>query len=113
MTKRDYYEILGDTNIVLPRVDKKVKHGFYRFVIRTKKREKLRNFLLRNRIQTWVHYPYLIHLTKSFSYLGHKPGDFPVAEACQREFLSLPLNPWFKDEEIVRVAKLVKKFSER
>jgi dTDP-4-amino-4,6-dideoxygalactose transaminase len=106
-----YSEILQGTEILLPEENKKVRHGFYRYVIRVKKRDQLKKFLLRNRIQTDIHYPYLVHTAKAFLHLGYKRGDFPVAEQCQKEFLSLPINPWYNDEEIIKIANAVKRFA--
>ena len=38
-----------------------------------------------------LHYPQPLHLNEAYRYLGHKAGDFPVAEKCCKEILSLPL----------------------
>ena len=42
--------------------------------------------------------------------LGHKPGDFPVAEKAARECLSLPIYPELTDAQIQRVAAVIKDF---
>jgi dTDP-4-amino-4,6-dideoxygalactose transaminase len=50
-----------------------------------------------------VHYPVPIHLQGAFRHLGHRPGDFPVAEALSRELLSLPLYPELEAAQQARV----------
>ena len=44
-------------------------------------------------IQSGVHYPVPLHLTPAYAHLGHRPGDFPVAEAMAPRLLSLPMFP--------------------
>jgi dTDP-4-amino-4,6-dideoxygalactose transaminase len=51
-----------------------------------------------------------LHLQKCYANLGHKPGDFPVAEKAARECLSLPIYPELTDKQIQRVAEVVKDF---
>ena len=49
-----------------------------------------------------VHYP-AMHLFSLFRALGHKPGDFPVAERIGRSTVSLPLFPAMRDDDVDRV----------
>ncbi|MBW3545898.1 MAG: DegT/DnrJ/EryC1/StrS family aminotransferase, partial [Bacteroidetes bacterium] len=39
-----------------------------------------------------------------------KPDDFPVAYQYQQEILSLPLYPELQEEQLVRVAEVIKGF---
>ena len=54
-------------------------------------------------IQTGIHYPTPCHLQPAFQSLGHRPGDFPHAEALSQEILSLPMYPGLTTEQIDRV----------
>ncbi len=47
-----------------------------------------------------VHYPVPIHLQPAYKSLGHKSGDFPVAEQCANEFLSLPMFPELTEVQV-------------
>jgi dTDP-4-amino-4,6-dideoxygalactose transaminase len=54
-----------------------------------------------------------LHLQKCYSHLGHKAGDFPVAEKAARECLSLPIYPEMTETQIQRVAAVVKSFFQK
>ena len=62
-------------------------------------------------IGTALHYPLPLHLQKCFADLGHKPGDFPVAERAARECLSLPIFPELSDEQQAFVAAAINEFT--
>ena len=49
------------------------------------------------------YYAVPLHLQPVFSNLDHKSGDFPVTEQVSAQCLSLPMNPYLKDEEIAQV----------
>jgi len=68
-------------------------HTYHQYVIRTKDRDKLREFLDERGASTAVYYPLPLHLQKCFSYLGYKEGDFPVTEKAAHEVLALPIYP--------------------
>jgi dTDP-4-amino-4,6-dideoxygalactose transaminase len=47
-------------------------------------------------------------LQPAYSHLGHKPGDFPVAEDVMRRCLSLPMFAELTDEQIEYTASAVR-----
>jgi dTDP-4-amino-4,6-dideoxygalactose transaminase len=69
-------------------------------VVRTRRRDELRQELTRRGIGTGIHYTHAVHTQKSFGFLGYKPGDFPVSEAWARGVLSLPLYPQLEEEQV-------------
>jgi len=75
--------------------DKGVKsyHVYHQYVIRSEKRDRLKEFLQEKGVPTAIYYPLPLHLQKCFSYLGYKEGDFPVAEDAARQVLALPIYP--------------------
>jgi UDP-2-acetamido-2-deoxy-ribo-hexuluronate aminotransferase len=46
-----------------------------------------------------------LHLQECFSYLGHKKGDFPIAQLVSNEIMSLPMNPYVSDDEITYICE--------
>ena len=50
-------------------------------------------------VPTAVHYPVPLHLQPAFAGLNQVQGSFPIAEACSRRVLSLPMGPDMTEEE--------------
>ena len=83
------------------------------YVIRTSRREALRQFLQDRGIETAIHYEKPLHLQRAFRGLGYLKGDFPQAERAAREILSLPLHPWLSEQEVQQVAQEIGNFCKR
>lgn len=106
-----YTELLQEIeNVVPPSIRPDVKHIFHLYVIRTKNRDELQNYLQAWGISTGIHYPTALPFLKAYGYLNHKPEDFPVAYDYQKEVLSLPMFPELSTEMIEYVAGQVKDF---
>ena len=94
-----------------PIVLENAKHVYHLYVIRHQKRDKLREFLSSKNISTGIHYLKPIHLQPAYSFLGHKEGDFPVAEKVMNEIVSLPMSPELTKEQMDYVAGSMKGFN--
>ncbi len=105
-----YTELLSNTPLQLPREPAFAESVWHLYVVRHPRRDELKKYLEENGIGCAVHYPIPLHLQKAYAHLGHKPGDFPVAEKAARECLSLPIYPELTDAQIGRVAETIKKF---
>ncbi len=107
-----YLENLCDIDeVILPeRPDDPLEHVWHLFVLRTKMRDELQQYLMRNNVQTLVHYPIPPYAQKAYSSLGYEKSDFPTSSRIHDECLSLPISPTHKFEEIERVCHLVRAF---
>jgi dTDP-4-amino-4,6-dideoxygalactose transaminase len=85
-----------------------LSHVWHLFVIRTKYRVQLQNFLQLRGIQTLIHYPIAPHEQKAYRQLNHL--SFPITEKIHREVLSLPIGPLLSESDIRKVAEGVNAF---
>ena len=102
----------GVGDIVTPYVADNVKHVYHLYVIRTKKRDGLQQYLKDKGIVAGIHYPIALPNRQAYRYLEHKPEDFPVASQYQNEILSLPMYPELTEEMVEYVAEKLKVFYE-
>ncbi len=95
-------------NIETPIVNDEYYHAYHLYVIKTKKRKELFNYLRENNVLCQVHY-IPVHLQPYYKKLGFKKGDFKNAEAFYDECLSLPMFPSLNEDEQAKVISLIKK----
>ncbi len=100
----------NNENIVLPVLAMGCTSVYHIFLIRTKMRDLLQEFLKINGIETMIHYPIPPHLQEAYSTLNYKKGDLPIAEEIAETCLSLPIGPHLDQEDIEYVADNINKF---
>ena len=98
-----YRRVLADLPLTLPVEVEDVRHVYHLFVILSRERDRLREFLASKGIAAGIHYPISVHLLKAYSHLGIQPGAFPVAERVAAEGLSLPMFPELTDGQIEEI----------
>lgn len=107
-----YTEALqGIGDITLPSTLAGATHVFHLYVIRTKFRDALQQYLASKEIGTLIHYPIPPHLQKAYADLGYKKGDYPIAEEIAETCLSLPIWPGMTFEQVKEVASSVASFN--
>jgi len=109
---RLYNEGLKNIDVVTPVERDYNKHVYHLYVIRTKERDRLKEFLQAKGISTGIHYLIPIHLQPAFKHLGYEKGDFPVTEGYSKEILSLPIFPELKKEEVEYISDCIAEFYE-
>jgi dTDP-4-amino-4,6-dideoxygalactose transaminase len=108
-----YHELLASTPLQLPREADYAQSAWHLYVVRHPRRDELKKHLEAQQIGCALHYPLPLHLQKCYASLGHKEGDFPIAEKAARECLSLPIYPELSDAQIQRVANVIQDFFAR
>jgi dTDP-4-amino-4,6-dideoxygalactose transaminase len=101
---RLYNELLAAVpGVIAPQEAKDRTHVYHVYAVRIAARDRVMKSLSDRGIGCSVHYPVPIHLQPAYKSLGYKPGDFPVAERCAEEFLSLPMFPELTDVQVNEV----------
>jgi dTDP-4-amino-4,6-dideoxygalactose transaminase len=94
--------------VITPSVMPDAKHVYHLYVIRVKNRDRVKELLAEKGIATGIHYPIPLPFLKAYSYLGHKPADFPIAYSMKDEILSLPIHGDMTDEQVAYVIASLK-----
>lgn len=102
--------IAGITNpsIQLPLNDIEELSVWHLFVIKTKFRTQLTDFLSGFGIQTLIHYPIPPHKQKAYSEYNHL--NYPLTESIHQEVLSIPIDPTMDDMQINYVIEKLNEF---
>jgi dTDP-4-amino-4,6-dideoxygalactose transaminase len=85
-------------------------HSFHLYVIQADNRDKLKEYLYKQGIETAIHYPVALPFLKAYEYLNYKPQDFPVAYELQSKILSLPMYPEMTEDQIRYITDKLKCF---
>jgi dTDP-4-amino-4,6-dideoxygalactose transaminase len=71
------------------------------FVVRTKNRNELKEYLFNNGIETMIHYPIPPHKQKALK--DWNSLSYPISEKIHDEVLSIPLNGTLTEAEINKI----------
>jgi len=82
-------------------------HSYNQYVIRTDRRDELRDALSEAGISTAIYYPRPLHMQECFADLGYSEGDLPVAEKACDEVLAIPVGPNLTEANRARVASTI------
>ena len=107
----DYYlKNIKNSKIVLPELYKREGHVWHLFVVRTLNRHKLQSYLMKNGVQSLIHYPIPVH--KQSAYDQYKSLELPITELIHDQVLSLPISPVYEKDELLTIVTLINDFEE-
>jgi dTDP-4-amino-4,6-dideoxygalactose transaminase len=96
--------------VVLPHQVAGSKHVWHQYVIRTARRDALREFLDARKIGSEIYYPVPLHMQDALKCLGYAEGAFPESERAAREVLALPIFPELREDEQQTVVNAIAEF---
>jgi perosamine synthetase len=108
-----YNRLLSDIPEVRlpPPENSEISPVYHLYVIKTPRRDELKQHLEKNGIQCGIHYPIPIHLQPIYRKLyGYKEGDFPESESAAKQVLSLPMHPRLESAQVEEVSKAIHGF---
>lgn len=109
-----YISNITNQSIILPSASNKhpagfnIEHIWHLFVIRTKHRDDLQNYLQQNGVQTLIHYPIPPH--QQLAYKEFNNLKLPITETIHNEVLSLPISPVMSMVEINLICNLMNEY---
>jgi dTDP-4-amino-4,6-dideoxygalactose transaminase len=106
---RQYGKLLGGIKgITTPKEADYARHVYHVYTVRVADRDRLLQAMTAKGIACGIHYPVPLHLQDAYRFLGYAAGSFPVSERCAKEFLSLPMFPELRAEQIESVVRELK-----
>ena len=105
-----YKKYLNRKILFFPDEKKQEFNTYHTFVLQVPKRDQLKKFLKKRKIETNIHYPTPIHLQPAAKKLGYKKGNFPIAESQAKKIITLPINQFLKEKEIVYISNSINGF---
>ncbi len=96
------------SDFILPAQNEDFFDVYHIFNIRHKRRDELKEYLLKNEIKTDIHYPIPPHKQKALSFLADM--DFPISEEIHNTTLSLPISTGHSINEITMVIEVLNSF---
>ncbi len=95
-----YDQLLAGGNVITPHIDEGNWSIYNQYVVRVPNRDQVKQKLQEKGVGSAIYYPLPLHLQECFSYLNHKPGDFPQSERACKEVLALPIYPELPEEQL-------------
>lgn len=105
---KKYLEKINNPLISMPDNEIEELSVWHLFVVKTKYRKELSEYLNSEGISTLIHYPIPPHKQNAYKEYNHL--SFPLTESIHQEVLSIPIGPTMTDEEIDYVIKKMNEF---
>ena len=106
---KKYNKKIVNPLIIKPRENVNSYHVYHLYVIRTKNRDNLLNYLKNNNVLSSIHYKLPVHKQKV--YFNSKNINLNITEKISKELISLPIYPGLSLQNQKKVLKLINTFS--
>lgn len=102
-----YDQLLAGSGVTTPAVAAGNEHVYHLYVVRSARRDALRERLAQAGIGAAIHYPVPVHWQPAYRRLAPTDGSLRETERAAGEILSLPMYPQMTMEQVERVAAVM------
>lgn len=106
-----YTRGLHETTLRLPLLADGATHVYHQYVVNTKGRDSLHNFLAAERVGTAIHYARPVHLQPAYRRRVRCVGELRETESAAAQVLSLPMYPQLPFEHVEIVVGACRQWS--
>lgn len=106
-----YSEHLPGADVELPLTRERVVHCYHQYVVRSPRRDALRDHLRASGVGALIHYPAPVHQQPAYEGRLGASGSLPQTERAVREILSLPMFPEMTVEQAACVVDAIRAFA--
>lgn len=110
VAKRYDHLLRNIPEIKTPAVDKNRTHVYHLYIIKTERRNELKNYLALCGVETMLNYSKALPFYPAYGYLNHTETDFPAAFENQDKILSIPIYPEITDDQQDYVVDCIRNF---
>ncbi len=108
----NYTKLLSDY-VITPYLATGNTHVYGQYTIQVEKREQVQQQLQQQGIPTAVHYPIPLNLQPAFAHLQLGENSFPIAEKIAKRVMSLPMHPYLKQEQQIKIIEALRVLTEQ
>ncbi|WHZ20898.1 MAG: hypothetical protein OJF47_000010 [Nitrospira sp.] len=105
-----YDSMLSASQLVLPYCGPGISHVYHQYVIRTRRRDDLKEFLTTRSVGALIHYPVPVHQQPAYRDRVLTQGGLEATEQICHEILSLPMHPHLTSDEVCQVGNVMVSF---
>ena len=105
-----YFDEIINPLIRLPDKMEYANHVWHLFVIRSSKRDELKEYLSQHGISTIIHYPIPPFKQKAYEDYKFEYARYPVASRLAEEVLSLPIGPHLQLNDAATIVRTINNF---
>ncbi len=112
ITNATYYNqhLAGIPEIQKPAIKTAGRMIYNQYTLIANNRDALHKALNDANVGNAIYYPVPLHLQACFAYLGHKEGDFPIAEKRVADVLSIPIYSELSERQMDYVVQTIRQF---
>jgi UDP-2-acetamido-2-deoxy-ribo-hexuluronate aminotransferase len=103
----DQYEARLSNIVTTPQKPDGVLSAWAQYTIRVANRDSVASALKEAGVPTAIYYPQPMHMQPAYAAYGNGAGSMPLSEQLSREVLSLPMNPYWAQQDVDIVCEAV------